>query len=167
MIGWTGGMAEEDGAMYRVKGHMRQVAPLVLPASLASIHACLWREASRGSVHRRSIALRHTTIRPAPAVLKALGHASLNVLPGLSGAAPAHGHKRIGHIDDFVRLSKQALTIPPSSGSGGVAGFVASAAGRILPAMLSSRSYQDFRTAPNSYGGAQAGERWALWYIGR
>lgn len=33
--------------------------------------------------------------------------------------------------------------------------------------MLSSRSYQDFRTAPNSYGGAQAGERWALWYIGR
>lgn len=159
-------MAEEDGAMYRVTGHMRQVAPLVLPASLASIHACLWREALRGSVHRRSIALRHPTIRLAPTVLKAPGHASLNVLPGLSGAAPAHGHKRIGHIDDFVRLSKHVLTIPLSNRSGGVAGFVASAAGRILPAMLSSQGYQDFRTAQNPYGGAQAGERWALWYIG-
>ena len=165
LIGWTGGMAEEDDAMSRVKGHMRQVAPLVLPASLASIHACLWREALRGSVHRRSIALRHTTIRPAPAVLKALGHASLNVLPGLSGAAPARSHKRIGHIDGFVKLLEQVLTITSSNGSG------ASSVRRIsgtesCPPCFPPKAIK-ISAAPIPFGWIQTGERWALWYNGR
>lgn len=67
MIPGTCGLITNDGA---ASGQMRQVAQWVLPAIRTSLPAYPSSAALRGNVHRRSIAVRYLTIRPAPAALQ-------------------------------------------------------------------------------------------------
>lgn len=67
MILGTCGLITNDGAP---SGQMRQVAQWVLPVTRTSLPAYPSSAALRGNVHRRSIAVRYLTIRPAPAALQ-------------------------------------------------------------------------------------------------
>lgn len=67
MILGTCGLITNDGA---TSGQMRQVAQWVLSVTRTSHPVYPSSAALRGNVHRRSIAVRYLTIRPAPAALQ-------------------------------------------------------------------------------------------------